>query len=231
LVLQTDEDGKAPSVGGFILLGFPKTQVHLEALRDHGIQFDRVLNFGDLREEAEDIGKEVIDRMTKESMHYDWEAEQAKVTKVLEVTKEFLGEEAEKVLDINATGPIDNVWIRIRQAIDPFFLRVDNPEEVRVTADIGEPDDENYQPLPKGDFGDFCPVTYSNENWLIRGSAEFEATVYGKTYWFSGEKELEEFKFNPSKFLTGFGGAKSLPLAPPPPKIMIIGSKGSGITT
>ena len=55
--------------------------------------------------------------------------------------------------------------------------------------------------------------------------------MYGKTYWFAGEKEQEEFKFNPAMFLTGFGGAQALPLTPPPPKIMILGCKGSGVTT
>jgi hypothetical protein len=47
--------------------------------------------------------------------------------------------------------------------------------------------------------------------------------VYGKTYVFVGEKEQEEFKFNPSKFLSGKEGPQSVPLLPPPPKIMILG--------
>jgi len=79
---------------------------------------------------------------------------------------------------------------------------VDNPEDVRTTADLGEEDKR----LPKSDFGDFCPVTYVKDNWIIKGNPEFEATVYGKTYTFAGEKEIEEFKFDPSKFLTGMGG-------------------------
>jgi ABC-type multidrug transport system fused ATPase/permease subunit len=55
--------------------------------------------------------------------------------------------------------------------------------------------------------------------------------VYGKLYRFSGEKELEDFKFNPAKFLVGNEGPATLPLMPPPPKIMIVGQKGSGVTT
>lgn len=194
-------------------------------LKEHGIEFDRILSLADQREE--DIGKEVIERMTANDLHYDWEAEVAKVTKILDMMKEVLGEDAEKVLDINGVGTIDEVFIRIRAAIDPFFLRVDNPDDVRTSAEL----DEEAKRLPKGDFGDYCPVTYIKDNWLVKGSQEFEATVYGKTYWFAGEKEQEEFKFNPARFLTGFGGAQALPLTPPPPKIMILGCKGSGVTT
>lgn len=90
----------------------------------------------------------------------------AKVTKVLEVLKEFLGDEAEKVLDINAVGEIEDVFIRIRAAIDPFFPRVDNPEDVRISSEL----DEDAKRLPKGDFGDYCPVTYIKENWIVKGS-------------------------------------------------------------
>lgn len=46
-------------------------------------------------------------------------------------------------------------------------------------------------------------MTYINENWLVRGNPEKEATVYGKTHIFADDKELEEFKFNPAKFLSG----------------------------
>ncbi len=79
-----------------------------------------------------------------------------------------------------------------------------------------------------------CPVTYVNENWLCKGNSEIEMTIGGKTYWFAGEKEQEEFKFNPEKYLiTGAHHAqkRSIPLLPPQPKIMIQGIKGSGVTT
>ena len=225
LVLRVEEGEPRPYVGGFILLGYPVNEANMNKLKEHGIEFDRILSLADQREE--DIGKEVIERMTQQDMHYDWEAEVAKVTKTIDFLKEFLGDDAEKVLDINGVGSVADVFIRIRAAIDPFFLRVDNPDDVRTSAEL----DEEAKRLPKGDFGDYCPVTYTKDNWLVKGSQEFETTVYGKTYWFAGEKEQEEFKFNPARFLTGFGGAQSLPLAPPPPKIMILGSKGSGVTT
>jgi adenylate/nucleoside-diphosphate kinase len=77
-------------------------------------------------------------------------------------------------------------------------LKVDNPDDNRVSADLGEED----KPLPKGNFGDYCPVTYVKDQWLVRGSNEFEVTINGKTYWLAGEKEAEEFKFNPNKFIS-----------------------------
>jgi len=91
-------------------------------------------------------------------------------------------------------------------------------------------DEEYVDPtiwLPKSDFGHYCPVTYVKNNWLHKGSREFESTINGKTYWFAGEAEQAEFKFNPTRFLSDI----KLPLAPPPPKICIIGMKGSGVTT
>lgn len=99
------------------------------------------------------------------------------------MSKEQLGEEICK--EISGVGDVDTVAIRIRAEIDPFFVRVDNPEDVRVTADLGEDDKR----LPKGDFGDYCPVTYVKDGWLSKGDPLFESTVYGKTYVFVGEKE------------------------------------------
>lgn len=158
-------------------------------------------------------------------MHYNWEAENERVNKIIEVTKEVFTEEI--IAEINATGTEDEVLIRIRQIIDPFYLRVDNPDDVRVSADL----DEEARRLPKGDFGDYCPVSFVDDHFLQKGNPEIEATVYGKTYWFAGEAELEKFKFNPTKYLITLSGQASIPLQPPMPKIMVIGMKGAGITT
>ena len=89
------------------------------------------------------------------------------------------------------------------------------------------PDEENPRRGPKSDFGDFCPITYVKSGFLVKGKADFESFVFGKTYRFSGEKEQEEFKFNPAAFLSKV----TIPLPAPQPKIMIVGVKGSGVTT
>jgi YHS domain-containing protein len=162
--------------------------------------------------------------MAETDLHYSWEAEQEKVAKTIEGIKAGFGDEiAEKVAEINATGNIEEVTRTLRKELDPFYLRVDSPDDNRANADLGEEDKR----LPKSDFGNYCPVTYINDNFLQKGNPEFECTIFGKTYTFAGEKEMEDFKLNPTKFLSNL----SLPLQPPMPKIMIIGQKGSGITT
>lgn len=63
--------------------------------------------------------------------------------------------------------------------------------------------------------------------FLVKGKSDFESYILGKSYRFAGEKELETFKFNPNAFLNKV----RIPLQPPQPKIMIVGMKGSGVTT
>lgn len=58
--------------------------------------------------------------------------------------------------------------IRIRNEIDPFYQKVDLAEDVRVSADLGEDDKK----LPKCDYGDFCPITFVKDNWIVRGNPE-----------------------------------------------------------
>ena len=53
--------------------------------------------------------------------------------------------------------------------IDPFSDRCDNPDDVRDPVD---PADEEAKRLPIGDFGDYCPVTYVKEGFLLKGSVE-----------------------------------------------------------
>lgn len=223
LVLKVDEvTAKAPFVGGFILVGFPETQEHIEKLKGHGIEFDRIIYFNDTNEE--DPGAEIRKR-NKDVELFDFEAENEFSQKVLGLAKEHLGEE--NVKEISCNGEPETVFIRVRNEIDPFYLKVDNPDDVRVSADLGEEDKK----LPKGDFGDFCPVTYVNDGWLVRGNPEQEVTILGKTYLLAGEKEAEKFKFNPIEFLKTKTGEAQLPLLPPNPKIMVLGHRGAGTTT
>jgi hypothetical protein len=36
-----------------------------------------------------------------------------------------------------------------------------------------------------GDFGEFCPVTYIDDGWLVKGLPENEIIVNGKSYLFA----------------------------------------------
>jgi adenylate/nucleoside-diphosphate kinase len=98
--------------------------------------------------------------MTKADPYYSWEQENEKSNRIIEFCKEIFSDEIVSVIE--AQGTEDDVTIKIRMDIDPFYLRVDNPDDVRVSADL----DEDARKLPKGDFGDYCPVTYVNDNFL-----------------------------------------------------------------
>lgn len=224
---QIKEDAPKPNPCGFILLGFPCTELHAQKLKENFLEFDRVLQLTDTRDE--NAGAEVKARMAEKDMHYSWEAEQEKVAKTVEGIKAGFGEEiAEKVAEINCSKEnagmsTEEVTRTIRAAVDPFYLRVDSAEENRANADLGEEE----RRLPKSDFGSYCPVTYVNDNFLQKGNPEFEVTIFGKTFTFAGEKEMEDFRGNPTHFLSNL----QLPLQPPMPKVMVLGQKGAGITT
>ena len=183
---------------------------------------------------------------------YDWDEESANAKKILDIVKEgkikLPGEKDEEgnmqegeevnfveetaVMEIDCTGNEEKVFTKIRTSLDPFFIQADNPEDVRVTADLDlDPEEGKDKPLPKSDYGDYCPVTYVDSGFMVKGNPELESTLFGKTYLFAGEKEQETFKFDPSKYLLTMNGKATLPLPPPPPKIMIMGLKGSGVTT
>jgi hypothetical protein len=52
LVLKGEEEtGKLPLVGGFILIGYPETEEHINKLKAHGIEFDRIIYLNDTSEE------------------------------------------------------------------------------------------------------------------------------------------------------------------------------------
>jgi YHS domain-containing protein len=64
-----------------------------------------------------------------------------------------------------------------------------------------------------------------------QGDPEKESVVQGKTYIFAGADEKAKFDKDPVKYMVAFTGQATLPLQPPPPKIMIVGNKGSGVST
>ena len=74
---------------------------------------------------------------------------------------------------------------KIRQLIDPFYIKADEDSINRVCADKQEEAD----PIPLGFSGEFCPVALKN-GWLIKGKDEFEAGIQAKRFKFFGEKEL-----------------------------------------
>lgn len=76
--------------------------------------------------------------------------------------KEALGEEICKEIMIDKTP--EEITNKIRQIIDPFYLKADEDSINRVCADKQEEGD----PIPLGFCGEYCPVSLKN-GWLIRG--------------------------------------------------------------
>ena len=230
-----------PTIDNFIMIGFPLTAEHAGKLKEYGIEFDRILFLEDKSEE--EPGKELTQRMNslnlpeKEAYSYenskaayDYEAELAIAKDILAIVREqCVPEEKEGIVkEIDCSGSIEDVFIKIRTEIDPFFTLPDNPEDVKVSEEY---EDEEKKRIPRSDFGDYCPVTYVDAQFLVKGSEEKELFVYGKRYLFAGDEELEKFRFDPSKYLIVQEAGVPLPLAPPQPKIMVTGVKSAGITT
>jgi adenylate/nucleoside-diphosphate kinase len=216
------------------LVGFPETQEQMEKFKAHGLHFDKIIHLRDMSPLPEDAdetpenmkeqepGTEIKARMAGVEF-YDYEAEVEASTKVYGLAGEHLG--AELASEIHCNGTPETVLIRIRKEIDPFYLKKDSPDVCKVT------DLEGYKGMPKGDFGEYCPVTYVDDGWLVRGSPENEVIINGKTYWFADPKEAKRFSFNPSVYLKTLQGQAKIPLEPPKPKIMIMGNRGAGTST
>jgi len=157
----------------------------------------------------------------------------------MDQVKEMLGEDnLDSIKEVDCGGDADRVFIKIRTALDPFLLQADDPENVKRTEELNlmpdeDPDEDTEydKRLPRSDFGDYCPVTFVKDGYMVKGDPEFEQSVYHKTFRFAGEAEQVEFLFNPSKYLKVMCGETALPLLPPMPKIMICGVKGAGTTT
>lgn len=207
LVLQEDEDGKLPVVDRFILIGYPQTETHCQKLKDFNIDFDRILFLSE-EENEEAPGQEVVKRMTEiDGVSYDWETELGIANALKAVISEYLGEDnQEKIMDLkDCTGSISEVFFKLRSKLDPFFTRPDDTtDDIKVSADYEE---EEIFRMPRCDFGDYCPVTYVDEGFLVKGGSDEdggdpnELYVNGKRYFFAGSKEMEKFKKNPSHYM------------------------------
>jgi len=216
IMVENEETLQKPFVGGFMLIGFPQTLEQIEKLKTTGVGFDKILHFVDTDEE--NPGATLKERM-KHDEFYNLQRELENNEKLLGIYKE---QYEDIVSEIPCNGTIDDVLARVYASIDPFYLRVDAPENVRTTEDLGEDD----RPLPRGEYGNFCPVTFASDSWLYPGADENEVQVNERVYKVAGDKEAELFKANPGKYITAEGIQK-----PPEPHIMLIGPRGSGVST
>ena len=206
-------------------------------MKELGFGFDRIIYLTCKNEE--EPGKEITKRNTNsDGISYSFETEEETARKVLAICQGIMTSEespdfdAEKLLkEVDCNGTPEEVFIKLRTALDPFFLKPDNPENCIMSAELEEDEDGNKKRLPKSDFGDYCPVTFVDEGYMVKGDPEQESLVYGKTYLFSSEREKAIFDKDPVKYMIAYTGKQTLPLQPPAPKIMLIGNKGAGVTT
>ena len=149
------------------MYGFPQTETHITKLKEFGFTFDRICYLNDTTEE--EPGREIKQRMNgKSDLAFDWEEESARAQKILANVKEFIGEVG--ILEVDCTGKSEDVFIKLRTKLDPFFLLCDNIDDVRTSADLNLADEDNPDKrLPKSDFGDYCPVTYVKHGFIVRG--------------------------------------------------------------
>jgi adenylate/nucleoside-diphosphate kinase len=135
-MIGNNEDGSVPKIENIILLGFPQTEIHVEKLKEFGFAFDRLIYLTCTKEE--ETGKEVVKRNTKiGEVEYSWEAEDEEAKKIRTVAETLWASEENPVEDmstivkeVDCNGTEDEVFIKIRTAIDPFFLKPDNPDNV-----------------------------------------------------------------------------------------------------
>jgi len=195
-------------VDRFILIGFPQTETHCSKLKEYNIGFDRVLFLADEGADEQEAGSQVTKRMTEtDEMTYDYAAELEIANAQLNVIKEWLGEEGQdRLMELkDMSGTVEEVHFKIRSRLDPFFVRPDDTtDDIRTAADYEE---EEIHRMPRCDFGDYCPVTYVDDGFLVKGGADEdggdpnELYIHGKRYFFAGSAELEKFKKRPSKYM------------------------------
>lgn len=133
-----------------------------------------------------------------------------KYTKSIEKWSEKFNEFQEQAKEFNANFQIvdaslklDEVFWNAAYLADPMLPRCEDVE--------GEP--------TFGYLGNFCPVTMKDKD-LLQAGADTTATFMGANFAFADDAAMERFKAAPLAFLA------PLP-AVPPPRILIVGSRGS----
>ncbi len=230
--LAFDEKGNHPRVNGIILLNHPFSEDEVTKLGEFNIKMDRVIY---IKDETDEGIKELILRRNPNFANLDEEkqgaeiekikAEQAKYEEVINILKEKYNVNNEEcVIEVGYAEPLDQLQLKLENALNPFNIKIDSEEKVVLPGDVGE---EKY-PLSRGPFGLFCPVIYKEDNWLFYAPEANELQINQRIYRISGEKEMEKFRANPALYIGANGSL--LPIDVPPPHIMITGYQGAGTT-
>ena len=231
--LAFDEKGEHPRVSGIILINHPFNDDECEKLKEFNIVMDRIIYLKDDSDEGIKVLTERripnFNSLKEEKQGEELEktkAETAKFDEIIGILKEkYNVNNEESVIEVGYNEPIEELRLKLENALNPFNVKVDQEDKVVLPGEINA--EEKY-PLSRGPFGLFCPVIYGEDNWLFYAPEANEVQVNQKVYRISGEKEMEKFKNNPAKYLGT--NASLLPIDVPPPHIMITGYQGSGVT-
>lgn len=98
------------------------------------------------------------------------------------------------------------------------LLEVQEEEEEEESNKSIGPFDEDYIQKNFGQVYDYCPVTYKNEGFLVRGYPETSIIYRDKIFYMHSQSCLDQFKLLPSKY--SFRLEK---LVPPLPAVFVIG--------
>jgi len=222
-----DSNYQYPRPGGFTLLSHPINEDEIKKFKEFNIKFDKFIYLSD---QTETPVKSLAIRINPNLEKLDDEKQEPEINKlkdviakfdeVLPLLKEAYGED--NLIELNCFEPIESLRLKLKNIINPFYVRVDPEDKITLQADVAE---ENI-PIPRGEFGLFCPVTYKEEGWLFYGSQEFELQLNQRLYRFAGEREMNLFKESPIYYI-----AKGMfPIEVPPPHIFLTGYQGAGIT-
>ena len=182
-----EQTGYIKELRGYIFIDFPCSEEQINALKECKIPMDRIIV---LREnEEEEAGPTAP--ITERPGFFDTtllENEKAHMERQ-EILKENYDEEV--LINITMTSE-EETFIALRQAVDPFYIRVDED----ATARPFDPDNEDSEWLYFGEYAQYDPVAFKDHGWLLIGSEENQLQVRGKRYRFFSPENMALFKTN-----------------------------------
>jgi adenylate/nucleoside-diphosphate kinase len=185
LVPKPSDAGVVPELRGYVFINFPTSEEQVAAMKEANIPLDAII----LLKEGDDDEPGAIVRK-RENFYRDAvvENEIAFMEKAVAVLKESY---EDVVKDIVMTSE-EETFIALRQAVDPFYCRIDDDAFQRPF------DRENVdsEVLLYGEYGEYDPVIFRDEGWLLIGSDEFELQCSGRRYRFATEENMAKFKAN-----------------------------------
>jgi hypothetical protein len=137
----------------------PITEEEIKKYKEFNIKFDKIIYLVD---QSENPIKSLAYRINPNLEKLDEEKQEpelnklkqqvAKIEEVLPMIKEAYGEE--NLIEINCFEAKDAIKQKLLNIINPFYIRVDPEDKIVV------PEGDDVIPVPKGEYGIFCPVTY-----------------------------------------------------------------------